>query len=133
MKKTNIKSDNNVITNLNANLNIKINKDDINALVERKLLFFNDVIQKTIINVQRNKLLGILNISDINSCINLITIINEKIKSFSRTLPTETLLNNLQIINNDISGLFKIYGTEHSRTRFASIIDPLRLEVYNNY
>ena len=36
----------------------------------------------------------------------------EKIKSFSRTLPTETLLNNLQIINNDISGLFKIYGTE---------------------
>ena len=39
------------------------------SLVEKKIYFFKDVIQKTIIHVQKNKFLDILGISDVNNCI----------------------------------------------------------------
>ena len=43
---------------------------EIVVLIEKKLLFFQDVIQKTILHVQKNKILDIVGISEVNSCIN---------------------------------------------------------------
>jgi len=53
------------------------NKKDVNGKnvsemmpqIEKKIDFFKDVIQKTIIHVQKNKFLDILGISDVCSCI----------------------------------------------------------------
>jgi hypothetical protein len=42
---------------------------DVLPLVERKIEFFKDVIQKTILHVQKNKLLDILGVSDVSNCI----------------------------------------------------------------
>ena len=48
------------------------NKKDITEMmpqVKKKIDFFKDVIQKTIIHVQKNKFFDILGISDVCSCV----------------------------------------------------------------
>ena len=59
------------------------NSQDITNLVEKKLNFFQDVIQKTILNAQKNKMLDILGVSDMATCINTLNNISERMKSIS--------------------------------------------------
>ena len=103
---------NNVIKKENTSKN-----EDVIILVERKIDFFKDIIQKTILHVQKNKTLDILGVSDVTACIDRLTEINQKIKELieinNTKTNTDTLINNLQIINNELSGLFKTYGTEN--------------------
>jgi hypothetical protein len=56
---------------------------DVLPLVEKKIEFFKDVIQKTIIHVQKNKFLGILGISDVNACIERLGDLSKKILELS--------------------------------------------------
>ena len=90
--------------------------DDVVLLVEKKLSFFKDVIQKTILYVQKNKTLDILGVSDIIACIDKLTEITRQIQELfeinNTKTNTEILINNLQTINNELSSLFKIFGTE---------------------
>ena len=91
------------------------NSHDIHNLVEKKLTFFQDVIQKTILNSQKNKMLDILGISDITSCVNVLNNIINKMKDINETdgtMSTDAVVNKLQILNNDLSGLLKNYGTD---------------------
>lgn len=83
-------------------------------LVERKIEFFKDVVQKTIIHVQKNKVLDILGISDVSTCIEKLGELSKKISelSESKTCSTDNIINNLQLINNELSTLLKNYGTE---------------------
>ena len=91
--------------------------DDVILLVEKKLYFFKDVIQKTILYVQKNKILDILGVSDVISCIDKLTEITKQIQDLfeinNTKTSTEVLINNLQIINNELSSLFKTFGTEN--------------------
>ena len=87
--------------------------NDVLLLVQKKIEFYKDVIQKTIIHVQKNKFLDILGISDVNICIERLGYISNKIQEiFNDKSNTEKIINNLQIINNDLSCLLKNYGTE---------------------
>jgi ATP-dependent Lon protease len=87
--------------------------NDVLLLVQKKIEFYKDVIQKTIIHVQKNKFLDILGISDVNTCIERLGYISNKIQEiFNDKSNTEKIINNLQIINNDLSCLLKNYGTE---------------------
>jgi hypothetical protein len=91
------------------------NSQDIFNLVERKLTFFQDVIQKTILNSQKNKMFDILGVSDMTNCINTLNSISEKMRELNDSisgLPTDTIVNKLQFLNNELSGLLKIYGTD---------------------
>lgn len=102
---------------------------DMIALVEKKIYFFEDIMQKTLLHVQRNKLLDILAISEATTCINNLHDISKKIKEIGATLhqvSSDTLINNLQIINNELSSLFKIYGT-------STLEDLLWICFGNNY
>ena len=96
------------LTNLNP---------DIAVLIERKITFFQDTIQRTILHVQNNKMLNIINVSEMNNCINILfdlsKILNE-ITSVSNEILTNTdsVINKLQNINNELSTLFKMVGTE---------------------
>jgi ATP-dependent Lon protease len=86
---------------------------DVLPLVEKKIEFFKDVIQKTIIHVQKNKFLGILGISDVNACIERLGDLSKKIIELSEiNHNTDQIINNLQQINNDLSSLLKNYGTD---------------------
>jgi ATP-dependent Lon protease len=88
--------------------------NDVLPLVERKLEFFKDLIQKTIIYVQKNKTLDILGVNDISLCIEKLGELSKKIEEIeiNSKLSTDVIINNLQIINNDLSSLLKNYGTE---------------------
>jgi ATP-dependent Lon protease len=91
--------------------------EDVVVLVEKKLDFFKDVMQKTILRVHQNKFYDILGVSDVSICIDKLAEISVKINELSEinlvTTNTDTLINNLQIINNEFSSLFKSFGTEN--------------------
>ena len=85
---------------------------DVTHLVNKKIDFFKDVIQKTMLHAQKNKSLDILAISDLNSCIERIGILNKQIKDAAdTTIPSDEQINYLQNVNNELSSLLKIYGT----------------------
>ena len=97
------------------------NKKDLNAKninemmpqIEKKIDFFKDVIQKTVIHVQKNKFLDILGISDVCSCIERLGELSKKINEFNDHKSNyDTIVNGLQTINNELSTLLKNYGTE---------------------
>ena len=99
----------------NQKKNNSHDKSDVITLIEKKISFFHDIIQKTILNVQKNKTMDILGVSDVNSCINTLNGLNEKMRNiikFDEPTTTEELINNLQTINNELSGLLKSYGTD---------------------
>ena len=88
---------------------------DIIPIIEKKCAFFYDVVQKTLLNVQRNKTYDILGTSEVCSCIHNLSIINDKIdhlKSNMNNMNKEEITTTLQSINNDLSLLFKIHGTD---------------------
>ncbi|MCX8482760.1 MAG: hypothetical protein ORN50_04210, partial [Crocinitomicaceae bacterium] len=90
-------------------------KKDLVSLIDKKLQFFQDVIQKTIIHVQKNKILDILGISEVNNCIQLLNHVNEKIRILldKITVVSENdVIEGLQNINNLLSGVLKTYGTD---------------------
>ncbi len=103
-------------SNSNSNSNIK-HTADVVALVEKKILFFQDVIQKTILNAQKNKFLDILGVSEVASCITTINTISDNLKKMEENINTQqitsdAIISNLQTLNNDLSSLLKTYGTE---------------------
>jgi ATP-dependent Lon protease len=97
---------------IKKDINAKTNSDMF-PLVEKKIEFFKDVIQKTIIHIYKNKTLDILGISDVNTCIERLGEISKKIQEIIDTKNnTDSLINNLQTINNELSSLLKNYGTD---------------------
>ena len=81
------------------------------TLVEKKIQFFHDVIQKIILNVQRNKKLDILGISDVNACISVVNTISIKLKETTDNMTkftNEIIISNLQTINNELVNTIKI-------------------------
>ena len=96
----------------NKTSDIKNKTSDIHTLIARKITFFQDVIQKTILHVQKNKLINVLSIADVNHCANYLCDLSKKIQDVDDITDTEPVINTLQFINNELSGLFKTYGTE---------------------
>jgi ATP-dependent Lon protease len=101
-------------------MNFKNDKNIIN-LLQKKVLFFKDVIQKTIIHVQQNKRLDILGVSDISFCIDNLYDLIKKLNKIEETFEVTTdyslfkdmdnCINELQTINNELSIILKNYGT----------------------
>lgn len=95
--------------------NIKKTTPEIVMLIEKKLLFFQDVIQKTILHVQKNKILDIIGVSEVNNCINTLFELSKQLKDINDAAiktNTDSVINVLQLINNELSSLFKLFGTE---------------------
>ena len=82
--------------------------------IEKKVDFFKDILQKTILYVKRSKNLDILGVSDVSTCIDRLTDLSKKINEITEQniKNTEIIINNLQLINNEFSSLFKTYGTQ---------------------
>jgi hypothetical protein len=58
---------------------------DVMHLVNKKMEFFKDVIQRTILHAQRNKTHGILGISEVTSCIERLGALSKQIKDASES------------------------------------------------
>jgi len=103
--------------NINFKRNpVKKTTPEIVVLIEKKLLFFHDVIQKTILHVQKNKILDIIGVSEVNSCINTLFELSKRIKDINDVSSikgnTDNIINILQVVNNELSSLFKLFGTD---------------------
>jgi hypothetical protein len=123
--------------------NIQKIPNDILNLLEKKITNFHEIIQKTILYVQKNKMLDILGVSDLNICVTNLCDINTKLNRLTDTMLNdvntkknnyENVIAELQNINNDLSGIFKLYGTEHledllivcfGNSNYANIITDL--------
>ena len=99
----------------NKNKIVITKNEDVILLIEKKISYFKDIIQKTLLHVQKNKKLNILEVSDVITCMDRLTTVSNKIMELSEInnvkTNTDVLINNLQIINNDLSSLFKNFGT----------------------
>ena len=92
---------------------IKKKSTDVIQFVEKKIDFFKDVIQKTIIHVKKNKNIDILGISDMNNCNEKLCELSKKIDDLTENKKNQdVLINNLQQINNELSTILKGYGTD---------------------
>jgi ATP-dependent Lon protease len=88
-------------------------KDKNVDIMEKKIDFFKEVIEKTFFHINKNKSLGILTILDTNICTTKLCELSEIIKKikFDNNENIENKINNLQNINNELSCLIKNYGT----------------------
>ena len=91
----------------------KNNNNELLSLIEKKILYFQDIIQKTILHVQKNKTLDIIGISEINTCITNLCELSKKIKQIEFSDNTDNIINNLQQISNELSATFKLFGTHN--------------------
>jgi ATP-dependent Lon protease len=93
---------------------VKKPTQEIILLIEKKILFFQDVIQTTILHIQKSKNLDIINTSELNTSVNLLIELSKKIKGIcdvNKKSNTDNIINTLQIVNNELSSLFKNFGT----------------------
>jgi ATP-dependent Lon protease len=82
---------------------------EVDTLVSKKITYFQDVIQRTIAYVQQNKWLNIISVGDYNACINNITALSKHMNN--PDLHGDNAINILQLINNELSTIFKSFGT----------------------
>ena len=90
-------------------------KPEVLQMIEKKIIFFQEMIQKTILHVQKIKMFDLLSISEVAKCIGSLHDLVKKLKDIvneKNTTSTDTLLTKLQVVNNELSSILKIYGTE---------------------
>lgn len=94
-----------------------INSTQLLSVVQKKIDFFKEVIQKTLLHVNKNKLLNILATGDVNTCIEKLNELNNILKTvcisfLEKNINTDFVVNEFQKINNELSFLLKTYGTQ---------------------
>lgn len=91
------------------------NSDDI-MKIEKKILFFYNIIQQTLMNTKKNKTHNIINETEYQTCIQMLEQLNTKILQLTENLNSnfnkDSVISQLQVINNDISCVLKLYGTD---------------------
>jgi endopeptidase La len=101
-------------TNTNGETIKKLSSDIIN-IVDKKCIFFREIIQKTLINIQKNKTLNILGTSEVSTCIHSLNVVSNKVNYLTSNMESmnkDDITSSLQNINNDLSLLFKVHGTD---------------------
>ena len=83
----------------------------VTVLANKKIDFFKNIIQKTILHVQKNKFLDILGINDVSICVDKLCELNNKIKDIYND-DADKFIDNLQYINNELSSLLTKFGTD---------------------
>jgi len=96
----------------------KMKRADILIFLEKKIVEFQNIINDTILSVQKYKRLDIIGASELNVCVTTLeelyielTDIYHSIKE-KKKIDVEQTITKLQNINNEISVLFKSFGTE---------------------
>jgi hypothetical protein len=88
-----------------------------NLQIQKKLSFFKDVIQKTVMRLSKNKKVEILDSSELNASMSMIHGISKLINEFENSVETKMkekdyLIEKLQQMNDELSFIFKKYGPE---------------------
>jgi len=90
-------------------------EDNILYVVEKKISFFKDVMQRIIIHIEKNKMLDILSIGDISNCIEKLNLLDKQLFDLEVACTlnntNEFITSQLQTINNGLASVIKNYGT----------------------
>ena len=81
---------------------------------KNKINAYKTIIQNTILNIQKNKLLDIIGANEFNTCMFMLEKIFAsliKIQEDFEKQSIDVIINELQSINNELSILFKTFGT----------------------
>ncbi len=93
--------------------------NSVTNTISKKIIYLQDVIKKTIIAVQKYKMLDIFGANELNICI---PVLEKNFSSLSTLLYSiqkndkfneKKCLSNLQNITNELAGLFRNFGTEN--------------------
>ena len=92
----------------------KKRKKGVLIFCKKKINAYKIIIQNTILNIQRNKLYDIIGANEFNTCMfmlekNFSTLL--KIQEDFKKKGVDVIINELQTINNELSMLFKTFGT----------------------
>jgi len=85
-------------------------------IFKNKMIFFQDLVQNTLLHVERNKLLDIIGTSQVNSCVESLKVLSNKLEHVNQILTKnnkDLIINELQTLNNEFALLLKIHGTTH--------------------
>ena len=96
-------SNNNNNNNNKNNTNNENKMGDFEHLINKKIEFFKDIIQKTLLYVQKNKTFDILGISDVVMCLDKLTDLNNKMNEMNQMnqMGQMGLMNHMNQMNNN--------------------------------
>jgi ATP-dependent Lon protease len=84
----------------------------LNVKVCKKINLYKDIIQKSFLYYKKNNTMDILTMNDITKCLEVLNNLSLKLLNINTSLITSDTVNELQSINDEISLLIKLYGTE---------------------
>jgi hypothetical protein len=94
---------------------MKNNNSNLISFVKKKLSLYKNIIQNSLLHIQKNKINDIISLSEVSIAINKLSDISNSILEIEQSLicnsTKDSILKNLQNINNDLSALFKEFGT----------------------
>ena len=95
----------------------KKGSEDIIAFFENKIISFQDMILSTLLMIQKYKTMNIFGARELNICVQGLTGIFQDIQSIEAILGgkkrnTEDILTRLQSVNNEMSQIFRSFGTD---------------------
>ena len=103
---------------INSSLKRKIKKQSSSySIISQKVKKYQEIIQNTILYIQKYKTLDIIDAGDLNICIQNMENLYESCKTIlllikdKKNVDINDVANRLQIINNELSINFKSYGT----------------------
>ena len=98
----------------------------------KKMQKYKDIILKTIISIQKYKVLDLFSVNETYGCINSLEFINTKINLFLKDLNNDSKKNNYinteQSITNDLCNIIKTYGTENMEDLIFVCFQNLKFE-----
>jgi len=123
---------------------VKAKKTNREVFIKKKINIYNEILTNTIISIQSYKSKGIFSVSELNICFNSIEHIFEELNKIEKNgydslKNYENIINLLQKINNDISLVFKSFGTKNLQdlliismgVDFIDNIDKCDLDIFN--
>lgn len=92
------------------------NTQDIYDVMFQKVIFYEDVIKKTFLSLIEYKKINLIGSNEVNYSINELNTILEELRLLElhikdKSINHEDLIADLQILNNKISNIIKMYGT----------------------
>ena len=106
-------------------------KANLGAFTQKKIIYYEDMIQKTLNSTIHYKSTGIYGASELSLCVKQLEDIYEEIQKLKiniefNSMKNDDILSSLQVISNTFFNIFKLYGTD-------SIEDLLYVSFGNDY
>ena len=127
------------------------NNNDFYEIIIQKVIFYEDVIKKTFISLMEYKKMNIIGSNEINYSINELNVIMDELRLVEcnikdKTMEIDDLINDLQLLNNKLSKILKMYGTDnleqlifvcfgndYFEKNIVNEIDKSKYEILTNY